>query len=79
MSKSIELENLKEIAKKICKAYEAVANGITPNELDVFESYVSQQEVMVPLLDPTGYMRGKDKLINAARRRVEALKGFFEK
>lgn len=78
INKTTSIKELEEIGTKINDAYIAVLQHITPQELNKFEDYLSTQEAMVPLLDPTGYMGGKDKMLTLCRQRVEKLKRFFE-
>lgn len=52
---------------------------LTLDEVDVFLEYVSQQEALLPLTDPTAYMHGGQKTLEQARERAKGFRALLLK
>ncbi len=80
----MEEKELSEVAKKINEAIVAIDEvvdecGLTPGDLDAFEQYLSRQETLGPMFNPTLYAhQGGFVMIDMARRRVEKLRLLLE-
>lgn len=72
-----KIAELREIGTKIHKAYSAVIENITEEEVEKFGEYLRNQEAIMPLFDPTGYMGQKGKMLEQAKGRYRALADFF--
>ena len=52
--------------------------GPTEAEMDTLETYIQQQETLLPLLDPTFIVQHGFSSLDQARRRIELLKPILE-
>ncbi len=80
----MEEKQLNDIAERINLICVAVDDAVdeselTVDELDEFESYLSQSETLGPLLNPTLYAHGGGfTMIDMARKRVEKIRYLLE-
>jgi len=73
------MTELTEIGDKICFCFNAITaavkeTGLTAEDLARFERYLDQQETMMPMTDPTQYMRGGQAAIELGQARAIAVK-----
>lgn len=71
-------EELSVIAKKISKCFEFIEENITPEEVNDFLNYCTYQETVMPLFNPSMYMSGGNRMLEAASKRGLALRAFFK-
>ena len=66
------------IGGRIADCFAFVKENISLEELAEFQKYMSQQEALLPLLQPTAYMSGGGNALELARQRVEPLRAMLE-
>ena len=69
------MKELTAIGEKVNDSINAVWElGLSIEELGKLEDYISHQETMLPLVDPSFIQQGGFKLLNQAKKRIELLK-----
>ena len=73
------MSQLLEIGFKINKAIEAVwKSGLTIEEIERLETYINQQEVLTPLLNPNFVVKLGFKIFDQAKERIKLLKPIIQ-
>lgn len=75
-------ESMQEIGSRIGETFTQIEmiimiTGLTLEDLKKFDAYLDNQDTMMPLINPTYWMKGGDKQIKEARERVEALRSII--
>jgi len=67
------------IGEKVNNAIEAVWKaGLNVKEIEKLEGYITHQETILPLTDPTLVQKGAFKLLDQARERMKLLKPIIQ-
>lgn len=73
------MSELTVIGIKINNAIKAVKDsGLTVEELEIFENYITHQETVAPILDPTLIIKLGFSMFDQAKKRIELLKPILE-
>ncbi len=73
------MTELDKIGEKVRICFDAITaaleeTGLTAEEIAQFQEYLDRQDAIMPLTDPTQYIRGGQEAIVVARERVTAVK-----
>lgn len=73
------MTELDVIGKKICTCFEAMTaavkeTGLTQEEIARFREFLDKQDTVMPMTDPTAYIRGGHDAIEFAQARLTAVK-----
>ena len=71
-------ETLTDIGRRINECFVYVKENISLEELAEFQEYISEQEALMPLLQPTAWRNGGSKGLQLAGQRVKLLKNLLE-
>jgi hypothetical protein len=72
------ITELTVIGAKINTCFDVIAaavtcTGLTREDLEEFRRYLAEQDVMMPLTDPTTWKNGGEKMIQLAGKRTDVL------
>jgi len=72
------IKKLTKIGQKIDEAIKAVQKiGLRKKELEEFENYINHQETILPIVDPTSYIKNS-KNLDKAKIRIRLLKPIIQ-
>lgn len=67
------------IGKKVNNAIEAVwKSGLSIKEVEKFEDYITHQETILPITEPTLVLNGVFKILDRAKERLKLLKPIIQ-
>lgn len=72
--KPTHIDELRDIGRRINECFLDVKTNMTTDDLDRFDAYINEQEVLMPLLQPTKFRDGGSGAMTHTKERIAALR-----